>query len=201
MLETSNSLEQDPSAATGNRPSERTGGSGPQAATRIAALLAFSGLFAGLWSSDGHGTGGTSVTTARKGALRSVPAVQQVASPAGPAAETTKRGQAGRSVTWTVSPGNRTRQFFLETDGLKMSSTTFEKHLGQLPLGLPAGDYRIVDPSGGVGWLRVRGDGVPLTSSSNSLLTTTVDRRQVRFIRIGNSTIDRTAEVIASPRN
>jgi hypothetical protein len=194
----SNHPEQAASAGTFERNAGSFAGRGPQTATPIAALLAFSGLFAGLWSHDGSGANGTAVATVRQGTPGAVPVMRQDTPPADPADDATRTREAVRSVSWTVTLGGRQNRFSVETDGLMLSTAVLEKHLGQLPVGLTPGDYRIVDPLGGVGWLRVRGEETALTASSPPLLTTSVNENTVHFIRTADTPHNRTAS--ATPR-
>ena len=69
-----------------------------------------------------------------------------------------------------------------ETEGLTLTDQEIQRHLSQLPLGIADGDYMMVDPHGGVGWVRVRGN--RQFDQGETLLTTSIGEEYVRYIRV-----------------
>lgn len=135
---------------------------------RVVALLACSASFAGLWSNDRPRE-----TVALRQPAASDPFARVPVPP---------RSAIVQSIRVAAS----TKTFSLDADNLTLPRAEVDAHLSQLPLGMPAGDYRIVDPQGGVGWLRVRGG---QSVAETPLLTTTVADRQMRFLRIESSRV------------
>ena len=75
----------------------------------------------------------------------------------------------------------------IETEGLTLTDEASQAHLRNLPLGIADGDYMMVDPQGGVGWVRVRGQ--QQVDSNETLLTTKIGDAEVRYIRVTPTTI------------
>jgi hypothetical protein len=145
-----------------------------QPLVRAFALVAATALFAGIWANDRPQAAPAPrsiATRSRHSALGEKPAAQPAS-------------------TMTVSLGTVSRTWTIDADALLIPASRFDQHVAQLPVGLPSGDYRIVDSLGGVGWLHVRSQGaVNLPLASSPLLTTLVEGEPVRFIRIVSAAI------------
>lgn len=88
---------------------------------------------------------------------------------------------------YAVALGTMEKTIRVEGEELSIEAAELSKHLMQLPMGIPVGDYRIVDSLGGVGWLRVRTLSLDAELQvSSDLYTTTVDGRDVRFIPVSH---------------
>lgn len=70
----------------------------------------------------------------------------------------------------------------IESEGLSIAESTIKKHVHELPLGIANGDYLMVDPAGGVGWIRIRGQ--QQRDLGDTLLATTVNDEVVRYLRV-----------------
>ncbi|MCA8995846.1 MAG: hypothetical protein KDA80_02645 [Planctomycetaceae bacterium] len=141
------------------------------ALTRIASLIAMTAIFAGLWANDGPGSS----------AIASRPSLSE------PVVQIERTSAHDVQLT-AISVEGTIKEISLETENLLVSKESLQNHLNQLPLGLPVGDYRMVDSLGGVGWLRVRissNSGARLSDGRvDPLLTTSTEDSQVRFIRV-----------------
>lgn len=149
------------------------------ALTRFVALIAMTAVFAGLWANDGPS----------RPAVRAAHASRTVLAAVSPAEVTEFRLTAPISTTNSaVQIGRTVKTIAIESAHLNLSERELADHVGQLPMGIPAGDYRIVDSQGGVGWLRVRfsepADGVSGIAAASTLMTTCVGDDEVRFIRV-----------------
>ncbi|MEW4490430.1 hypothetical protein AB1L42_20260 [Thalassoglobus sp. JC818] len=146
-----------------------------QSALRVVLLVTFSLLFAGLWANDRpqeimaqkepmHSgstlIGDDSSMTSMTELVTSLPPLEDI-----PTMEA--------EIVLTIS---------VETDGLTLSPADVSSHIRQLPIGMASGDYMIVDPHGGVGWLRIRGQ--VSTTVESSLHSTNVGDVCMRFIRV-----------------
>jgi len=168
-----------------------------QSLPRTLALLVCTALFAGLWSNDRPARAMAMKTaplprgiveaepewvpiSAAVAARASQPETPLISSPV----------SASSSARMEVTLGEHSKHFRLETSDLLIADELLQAHLNQLPLGISPGDYRIVDPLGGVGWLHVRVEGNRFSSRSPAplLLTTTVDAENVRFISVTGTT-------------
>ena len=161
----------------------------PQSIVRVLALVAFTALFAGLW-----GTDSASHRKSNGLADRSTPAPAVAPADESDAARTTSTGpkvtdQFGRTetVATTEAPTFETA-ISVDPGSLTLRPGQLQQHLNQLPLGTPAGRFRIVDDHGGVGWLRVRST-MQADASANSVLQTEWSGRTLHFIRMGQRTI------------
>lgn len=159
-----------------------------QSLARLAALIAVTAGFALLWANDQPDA---------QLAMKTGPVFQPLAGQPLPAES---RSRTSRSRTSSVAPrptaaaiapvrevmlGGVAKSFAVEAEGLAISSESLTEHLDQLPLGLAAGDYRIVDPLGGVGWLRIRETPAESrTSRGSEVVTTSAAGGDVRFIRV-----------------
>lgn len=157
------------------------------AVSRITALIAFSALFAGAWSLDR-----SPETLALRERPRTTPLVRTKPVPRPLVATPTSTTFAGR-----VEVTERRLTVSIEDESLQISPDVIERHLSQLPLGIAAGDYRIVDAQGGVGWLRVRGG---MATTGVPQLTTTVDEQPMRFIRIATPQVSDAQRRQPAPR-
>lgn len=144
---------------------------------RVAALALMTALFAGVWNNDqpeyylALSTAPSEVHFARRPNAAPAPAMV--------------RAEA------KVNLGLVSKTITVEADALVLPQSALAQHLAQLPLGLPAGDYRIVDAQGGVGWLRVRSESDGVTRAAGSeLITTSVGTETVRFLRTQLATVE-----------
>jgi hypothetical protein len=155
----------------------------PAFITRLLALIASTALFAGMWAGDGPADGmalhhKTGVNSLVQREPEWVPIEEPITHRVAASAATVSPGL-------TLSVSGISKSLTVESDGLAIAPELLQRHVEQLPLGIAAGDYRIVDSQGGVGWLRVRS-----TSSANGpsdamrLMTTSIDGAPVQFIRI-----------------
>ncbi len=70
-------------------------------------------------------------------------------------------------------------------DDLHGSLETLMQHVSQLPMGLPTGQYRIVDSHGGTGWLKVRQNAAfPTAPLPGGMISTATAEDTMRFIQI-----------------
>lgn len=165
--------------------------------SRILALIVSTGLFAGTWAND---------TPDRVLAQKSVPLPKDLrvahALPEEPEWVPISRPMMETPVMIPevvsevrISMGTQQKTFEVDGADLLIAQEVLQLHLDQLPLGLPVGRYRIVDPLGGVGWLTVesgndRGAGtLARTQKQPPLISTIVDDATVQFIRIQNATV------------
>lgn len=158
----------------------------PQSIVRVLALVAFTALFAGLWGTD------SAPNRPETGiADRSVPAPAVAPADESESARTTSMipEQLARTetVATTEAPTFETA-ISVDPGSLTLRPGQLQQHLNQLPLGTPAGRFRIVDDHGGVGWLRVRST-MQADASANSVLKTESSGRTLHFIRMGQRTI------------
>jgi len=170
-----------------------------QILVRLFALVAATGVFAGLWAND------QPVPTDDVIALQHL----TVRIPLEPLAEELPvstlqsseedwqtlptESHSSESVTsLSMRPGDpfpdpippRTEIRAIHLDQLTISEAELQKHLRLLPETIPAGDYRVIDSFGGVGWLIVRPvDSSVETVAEDGVWTTTLDGITVRFIR------------------
>jgi hypothetical protein len=154
----------------------------PALISRLLALLAATALFAGMWSADRP----VDAIALRHGSTKHaivqrepewIPLEESVRI-AAPVADHVI------STALTLNVGAASKTLTVESEGLAITAELLQQHLEQLPLGIPVGDYRIVDSLGGVGWLRVRSAAAMHRSASTQLLTTSLGGAQVQFIRI-----------------
>jgi len=167
-----------------------------QSISRVLALVALTALFAALWAND---------RPANAMALKSGPIPQGmvIVEPewvpvpeTEPASETLEENVSSlQSPELKVQFGSQSKSIVIESAQLLIAREVLQSHLNQLPLGISAGDYRIVDSLGGVGWLHVRAEetSTPRTSKTRAsgmetgtprIFSTTVDQANVRFIRV-----------------
>ncbi|MCA9044203.1 MAG: hypothetical protein KDA69_07785 [Planctomycetaceae bacterium] len=68
---------------------------------------------------------------------------------------------------------------------LTLESDELAAHIAQLPMGIEAGRYRIVDSQGGTGWLIIHSAMVlPNSQLSDGIASTHHDNQTVRFIKV-----------------
>jgi len=178
-----------------------------QSISRLLALVAFTALFAGLWAND---------RPANAMALKTgpIPHGIVVIEPEWiPVSETEltsamldKNVSTPQVPNLDVQFGSQSKTITVESAQLLIAREVLQSHLNQLPLGISAGDYRIVDSLGGVGWLHVRTEdasgpsaspteALDLTGSlgmrtgSPRMLATEVDHASVQFIRVAPAVI------------
>ncbi|MCA9079250.1 MAG: hypothetical protein KDA58_01775 [Planctomycetaceae bacterium] len=202
-------MSHNPTAAQAQAPDEST-----TALIRVAALLVFTILFAGLWSADqpdpellaqrqqlipqigaplsgpipaqslAHLTTESArietkaVTSPIASSSQDVPSLDVQMTPAKTSTDRTT------SIQTEVFAMNQS--VTVVRDSLSLSNDELMQHLRQLPLGTPDGDYRIVDPQGGVGWLRIRMHSVlgSAQASINDVLTTEVTGTSLTYLRV-----------------
>lgn len=171
-----------------------------QSITRMLALIAFTAIFAGLWSNDQpvramalknspipHGIAGgeSRQKQLQQGEPEWVPVTE-------PRVETQVQTFAASlsATARQVSMGSQSKSFTIESADLLIADQILHAHLDQLPLGMAAGNYRIVDSLGGVGWLRVRINGAAgIDAGENLILSTTVNEESMRFIRVAETAL------------
>lgn len=163
-----------------------------QSAMRVISLVLFTALFAGAWANDQPRERMAEKTQPEPTAILSQEAqeseLSRVAMPTEvmpnvpelpaasavvdvPALEELKPVAVGMTMTISV-----------ETEGLTLVDETVQDHIQRLPLGIANGDYLMVDPLGGVGWLRIRGQ--QQKDSGEMILKTSIDESVVRYIRV-----------------
>lgn len=159
-----------------------------QSAMRVISLVLFTALFAGAWANDQPRERMAEKTQPEPTAILSqeaqeselsrevMPTVAEVAASSTPAVdvpalEELKPVSVGMTMTISV-----------ETEGLTLVDETVQHHIQRLPLGIANGDYLMVDPLGGVGWLRIRGQ--QQEDSGEMILKTTIEESVVRYIRV-----------------
>jgi len=149
-----------------------------QSALRVILLVTFTLLFAGLWANDKPvemmaqkepEDSGTAIS-------QQTCEIQTDAEIAVPQLEEISENHSEMMLTVSI-----------ESTGLTLSSQELQTHIRQLPLGIIDGDYLIVDPHGGVGWLKIRGQ--KQYDAGESLLTTSIGDSHVRYIRVTLSQI------------
>lgn len=85
----------------------------------------------------------------------------------------------------------------LVRDDLHGSLESLMQHVSQLPMGLPSGEYRIVDSHGGTGWLRVRQTAAfPAIARDHDLIVTEADGETLRFIHLATTVQADSQEVL-----
>lgn len=168
-----------------------------QSVMRAVALVVLTAGFAGVWQND---------RPADPSIARYVPADQRTfllaragsmptLAPDQPAPEPVVAANAGQSLLCAESTRpesaalgatpSLSRAISLDVSELMITQQELLRHLMQLPLGIAAGEYRIVDPQGGVGWLRVSGEmAPPIEGEARPVLTTGCEGTAVHFIRV-----------------
>lgn len=168
-----------------------------QSLIRALALAAFTAIFAGMWNNDRP----TDPTLALRlpadqrsfvcQHVSTAPVFKLSGSPktAKSVAKTTplipgKTVEVSAPPTQTVGM-QQPRTISIEADGLMIPQAELTQHMNQLSLGIAAGDYRIVDSLGGVGWLHVvDGSQMSFTSTAAEMLITEIGDSIVRFIPV-----------------
>lgn len=176
-----------------------------QSAMRIIALVLFTSFFAGAWANDQprdrialkEPPKATTILSQEDGnveaAVESKAAESNVAEPM-----TEKESQVSTTPEKSVLSAKKSSlpvldelkpaavgmmmKISVETEGLTLADKIVHQHIRRLPLGIGNGDYLMVDPDGGVGWLRIREQ--QQTDSGETILSTTVDAAVVRYIRV-----------------
>ncbi len=147
---------------------------------RVISLILFTMIFAGAWANDRprehmaqkelpKPTAILSQETEEAGSVV-VDAIPQHVMPK-PVLEEITPTEIGMTMTISV-----------ETEGLTIKGKTVQQHIEKLPLGIANGDYLMVDPEGGVGWLRIRGQ--QKRDEGLITLSTTIDDSIVRYMRV-----------------
>ncbi len=166
-----------------------------QTIMRVAALSFFTAMFAGLWANDRpdgslalkHQPINDPIARILYGEHEHVPVLQPhklSKTPLQPVVLShVSKTEAANKIA-SVDLRGMSKTFSVEGAELQISTEVLEQHIAQLPLGIAAGDYRIVDSLGGVGWLRVRSSSGIETTHSQQALSTTVELQSVQFIRI-----------------
>lgn len=160
-----------------------------QSAMRVISLVLFTALFAGAWANDEPREKMAQKELPKPTAIMSqedveqdvpvqpenvVSHVAQTAPKSVPVAPPLEELQpVGIGMTMTIS---------VETEGLTLVDETVANHIQRLPLGIANGDYLMVDPLGGVGWLRIRGQ--QQQDGGEMMLTTTIGESVVRYLRV-----------------
>lgn len=154
-----------------------------QSALRVILLVTFTLLFAGLWANDQPNQLLVQKQPARSHVVVAEQTDSLVVEP-GELVETSSN--VGMTLPELEDVPTETASITLnisiETDGLTLSDDEVKEHVRQLPLGIADGDYMMVDPHGGVGWVRVRGN--RQFDQGETLLTTTIGEKHVRYIRV-----------------
>ncbi len=87
------------------------------------------------------------------------------------------------------APTSPVQRRTIDSEHLSLPLSLIQRHLDLLPAEIETGDYRIIDPYGGVGWLFIRNtdesrDENSLENDNESgVWTTSIDGVSVRFIR------------------
>ncbi len=176
-----------------------------QSAMRVIALVLFTSFFAGAWANDQprerlalkEPPKATTILSQEddnvEAAVESNASESNLAKP-----KIDKESQVGTTPTTSV-PAAKTPSLpvleelkpvavgmmmtiSVETEGLTLADKIVQQHIRRLPLGIGNGDYLMVDPDGGVGWLRIRGQ--QQTDSGETMLSTTIDDAIVRYVRV-----------------
>ncbi|WP_437205526.1 hypothetical protein [Planctomicrobium sp. SH664] len=149
-----------------------------QSTMRVLALFAATAFFAGLWNGDQQET-----ARPRPAMAGWIPYAPRDVS--GPQLAVQDRTDGLVAPLMEIRRGAQTRTFSVEPDELSLTSAEISDHLAQLPIGLAAGDYRIVDDRGGVGWLRVRVNATgDVPDRGEGLLTTHSGGTGLKFLRV-----------------
>ncbi len=171
-----------------------------QSAMRIIALVLFTSFFAGAWANDQprdrlalkEPPKATTILSQEDGnveaavesnvaepktgkeshvSTKPVTSVPSTKAPSLPVLEELKPVAVGMMMTISV-----------ETEGLTLEDKIVQQHIKRLPLGIGNGDYLMLDPDGGVGWLRIRGQ--QQADSGETMLSTTIADDIVRYVRV-----------------
>lgn len=161
-----------------------------QSAMRVIALVLFTMIFAGAWANDQPRE-----SMAQKDPPKPTAIISQEEQPVDRSDESDEPGDELVSTEAIikkvvlpeleeVSPVEvgMTLTISVETEGLSLKERNIAEHIQQLPLGIANGDYLMVDPQGGVGWLRIRGQ--QQKDQGERQLTTTVESAMVRYVRV-----------------
>ncbi|SFI17705.1 hypothetical protein [Planctomicrobium piriforme] len=156
-----------------------------QILTRLLALVAATGLFAGVWAND------VPPGTVPNEAITLVVEQPQLQSERTPSHDVVVLLEdEWRAAEPEPKPAPRQASAAatirtVEAEELMICDELLQRHLDLLPTDLPCGDYRIVDPWGGVGWLMVRSPNGRSDSGrqEEGVWTTELDGISVRFLR------------------
>lgn len=161
-----------------------------QSAMRIVGLIFFTMVFAGAWAND---------RPREQMALKEMPKPTAILSKEEPTPETQPAVEIPQQAVAIEVPApvelpappleaidpaalDMTLTISIESEGLSIAESTIKRHIHELPLGIVNGDYLMVDPEGGVGWVRIRGQ--QQQDLGNTMLATTVDEEVVRYLRV-----------------
>lgn len=161
-----------------------------QSVMRVVGLITFTMFFAGAWANDQPREQMAQKEMPKPTAILSkeesqpqesadIAAPEEVVSlPVPPPVELPK------PLLDTVQPTRigMTMTISVETEGLSIAEKTVQQHIQKLPLGIANGDYLMVDPLGGVGWLRIRGQAQ--IDRGEQFLTTQIEDATVRYMRV-----------------
>ncbi|MBT5017901.1 MAG: hypothetical protein HON04_04095 [Planctomicrobium sp.] len=162
-----------------------------QSAMRVIGLIFFTMVFAGAWANDRPN---------ERMALKEMPKSTEIlskedetASEVAPevkaeeelvAIEVPAPIEIPRPVLEVLDPTaiDMTMTISIESLGLSIADVTIKQHVQELPLGIANGDYLMVDPQGGVGWIRIRGQ--QQKDTGETMLATTIGDEVVRYMRV-----------------
>lgn len=161
-----------------------------QSAMRVIGLIFFTMVFAGAWANDRPNERmaqkempkPTAIISKEETAIEVKPVVEaeeelvviEVPAPIDiPTPVLEVLDPTAISMTMTIS---------IESEGLSIADTTIKQHVQELPLGIANGDYLMVDPEGGVGWIRIRGQ--QQKDTGETMLATTIGDEVVRYMRV-----------------
>ncbi|MDA7527901.1 hypothetical protein OAF98_00165 [Planctomicrobium sp.] len=162
-----------------------------QSAMRVIGLIFFTMVFAGAWANDRPN---------ERMALKEMPKSTEIlskedetASEVAPevkaeeelvAIEVPAPIEIPRPVLEVLDPTaiDMTMTISIESEGLSIADVTIKQHVQELPLGITNGDYLMVDPQGGVGWIRIRGQ--QQKDTGETMLATTIGDEVVRYMRV-----------------
>ena len=155
-----------------------------QSVLRVVVLIVFTLLFAGLWANDKPREIMAKHSDAQSGLILTQDS-QELAHDADQHIES-RDSVSQLSFNELSELSNETVQLGLqieiESTGLTLSNDEIDQHIRKLPMGIADGDYLIVDPQGGVGWIKIRGQ--HQADQGETLLTTRVGANEVRYVRV-----------------
>lgn len=162
-----------------------------QSAMRVIGLIFFTMVFAGAWANDRPN---------ERMALKEMPKSTEILSKEDEtASEVAPEVKAEEELVAIEVPApieiprpvlevldstaiDMTMTISIESEGLSIVDATIKQHVQELPLGIANGDYLMVDPQGGVGWIRIRGQ--QQKDTGETMLATTIGNEVVRYMRV-----------------
>ncbi|QDT33672.1 hypothetical protein [Thalassoglobus polymorphus] len=161
-----------------------------QSVMRVVSLVLFTMIFAGAWANDRPREVLAQKEMPKPSASISQEADTGATALAGAVSERTApevvvpEHVMPKPVLEDITPSEfgMTMSISVETEGLTIKGKTVQQHIQKLPLGIANGDYLMVDPEGGVGWLRIRGQQKP--DDRAITLSTQIGEATVRYMRV-----------------